>query len=65
MTSAEGLAAVEGGGDHNEDHEGADVGPNVVLHRLFDHAGEGEHAHHAEGEQQLESQDAEHLHEQR
>lgn len=61
MTSPEGLAEAEGRGDHQEDDDGADVGPQVGLHRLFDAAGEGEHAHHAEGEQQLESQDAEHL----
>lgn len=61
VTPTEGLAAVEGDGDHSEDDEGADVGPQVVLHRLFDHAGEGEHTHHAEGEQQLQSQDCKHL----
>lgn len=63
MTPTEGLAAVEGDGDHGEDDEGAEVGPQVGLHRLFDHTREGEHTHHTEGEQQLESQDAEHLRE--
>ncbi len=65
MTSTEGRAAVEGDGDHDEDDEGAEVGPQIGLHRLFDHAGEGEHTHHTEGEQQLESEDAEHLHRER
>lgn len=65
VTPTEGLAAAEGDGDHDEDDEGAEVSLPVVLHRLFHHAGEGEHTHHAEGEQQLESQDAEHLHRQR
>lgn len=62
VTAAEGLAVAEGDGDHSKDDEGADVGPQVDMHRLFDHSGEGEHTHHAEGEQQLECQDAEHLH---
>lgn len=65
MTSTEGLAAVQGGGDHGEDDEGANVGPKVFLHRIFDHTGEGEHTHHTEGEQQLENHDAEHLHKER
>ena len=61
VTPTEGLAAAEGDGDHDEDDEGAEVGRQVGLHRFFDHVGEGEHAHHAEGEQQLDGQDAEHL----
>lgn len=62
VTATEGLAAVEGNADHNEDDEGTDVWPQVGLHGVFDYAGEGEHTHHTEGEQQLESQDAEDLH---
>lgn len=62
MTPTEGLAAAEGDGNHDEDDEGAEVGRQVGLHRLFDHVAEGEHTHHAEGEQQLDGQDAEHLH---
>lgn len=62
VTPAEGLEAAEGDGDHDEDDVGAEVEPQVFLHGVFDHAGEGEHAHHAEGEEQLESQDAEDLH---
>lgn len=58
VAAAEWLAEAEGRGQHDEDDEGAEVGPQVGLHGLFDHAGEGEHAHHAEGEEQLESQDA-------
>lgn len=58
---AEGLAATEGDGDHNEDNEGTEIYPNVWLHCLFDHAGEGEHAHYSEGEQQLERHDAKNL----
>lgn len=63
VTATEGLAAAEGDGDHNEDDEGAEVCPQVFLHGVFDHAREGEHTHHAEGEQQLEGQDAEDLQE--
>jgi len=62
VPSTDGLAAAEGHGDHDEDEDGAEVRPQVGLHRVFDHAGEGEHTRHTEGEQQLESQDAEHLH---
>lgn len=62
VTPAEGLEAAEGDGDHDEDDVGAEVEPQVSLHSVFDHAGESEHTHHAEGEEQLESQDAEDLH---
>lgn len=62
VTAAEGLAEAEDAGNHDEDDVGADVDPDVLLHGLFDFVGEGEHAHHTEGEQQLDSQDAEHLH---
>lgn len=61
VTAAEGLAEAEGNGDHNEDKEGAEIRPQVFLHGAFDHAREGEHAHHTEGEQQLDGQDAEDL----
>lgn len=61
VTATEGLAEAEGDGDHDEDDEGADVHPDVVLHGLFDNAGEGEHTHYTEGEEQLDGQDAEHL----
>lgn len=63
MTPAEGPAAAEGEGHHDEDDEGAEVGPQVFLHDLFHDAGEGEHADDAKGEQQLERQDAKHLQE--
>lgn len=58
MAAAERFAEAEGRGQHDEDDEGAEVGPQVSLHGLFDHAGEGEDTHHAEGEEQLEGQDA-------
>lgn len=61
VAAAEGLAETEGRGQHDEDDEGAEVGPQVRLHGLLDHTGEGEDTHHAEGEEQLESQDAEDL----
>lgn len=61
MAAAEGFAAVKGDGDHDEDDEGAEVRPQVGLHGLFDDAGEGEQTYHAEGEEQLKSQDAEDL----
>ena len=61
VPTPEGLAVGEGDGDHGEDDDGAEEDPQVVLHRCFHHAGEGEHTHHAEGEDQLQSQDAEHL----
>lgn len=61
MTSTERLAEAEGDGHHGEDDEGADVGPQVVDNRLFDHSGEGEDTDHTEGEEQLQRQDAEDL----
>lgn len=61
VMATEGLAAAEGNGDHNEDDEGAEICPQVFLHGVFDRAREGEHTHHAEGEQQLKGQDAEDL----
>lgn len=63
VTAAEGLAEGEREEDHGEDDEGAEVGPQVLLHRLFHNAGEGENANYREGEQQLESQEAKHLQE--
>lgn len=62
VAAAERLEALEGDGDHDEDDVGAEVDPQVGLHSLLDRAGEGEHAHHAEGEQQLDGHEAEHLH---
>lgn len=59
--ASEGLGAVQSNADHEEDDEGANVNPNVPLHRLLHHTREGEHAHHAECEHQLQGQDAEHL----
>lgn len=52
VTPAEGLAAAESDSDHDEDDDGAEVSPQVGLHCFFNHAGEGEHTHHTEGEQQ-------------
>lgn len=61
VTAAEGLVEGKRDEDHSEDDVGAEVGPQVVLHCLFDNAGEGENTNYREGEQQLESQEAKHL----
>lgn len=61
MPASEGVAQDEGDDHHGKDDEGAAVGPVVGLHRLFDHRGEGEDTHRAEGEEQLEGQEAKHL----
>lgn len=63
VTPAEGLAAGEGDGHYSKHDEGAEVGPQIGLHHLFNSAGEGEHTDHAEGEHQLEGQDTKHLQE--
>lgn len=61
VPAAEGLAAAQSDDDREEDEEGAEVGPHVGLHSLLDRGGEGEHAHHTEGEHHLDCHNAEHL----
>ena len=61
MPPTAGLEEAEADGHQKEDHDGANVDPEVGIHSFFDCAGEGEHTHYTEGEQQLDSQDAKHL----
>lgn len=47
----ESLAVVECNDNHNENDDGAYVGPQVALHCILDWSRKGEHTHHWEGEQ--------------
>lgn len=52
-------AEAEGAGGRDEDDEGDEEGKQVVLLHITSSC--DEHAHHTEGEQHLDSEDAEHL----
>lgn len=61
MKAAEGFAEQQTQTHHGEDNAGAEHYPNISLYTVPHRAGESEHTHHAEGEEQLESDHAEHL----
>lgn len=65
MLPTEGPAPDQTQTDHQEDYNGADVDPDVRLHRFLHYTGECEHRHDAEGHHQLQGDEAKHLGEKR
>lgn len=61
MAPAEGTAEGQADGHHRKHDVRAQVHPEVIAHPTLDCLGEGEDAHYAEGDQQLQGHHAEHL----